>query len=633
MSPHEIDDVSLRPIAGAHVPADPLVAPRRAPPLIGILKPTILRIPHLELFLQPWGRPVDFFQMRARQGELSAIAGWGFKPTAERARAEAARRGLPYLAIEDGFLRSIRLGVAGAPPWSLIVDDVGAHYDATSESRLERLISCQKAGDADTHELMRLMRRYGLSKYNDAPDIAVQTLPRDRPLVIVLDQTSGDMSVPAGGGGPESFLQMLDAALAENPGCRVLVRTHPDVLSGRRRGFLTEEARRRAVPLLSVAAGWPSIARYAARVYSVTSLGGLEAVIAGVPVSCFAMPFYAGWGLTEDRVQCARRQARPSLAALVSAIYQRYPGYVDPIHGGRCEALTLARRLAAARSAVAEGRIAAAIAERRPAAVRVLGWIGSRRTARTREAFASLFAACLPLGLNTSLGLRILEDADTRRDLAAQPAWGRRPSDAGGELMERARVLQRRLRELWLLAGALETQSEASSPTRCLLVIGSAAEAQDLPILECLRSTRPGLRLIYLPHRAKRARNSVEHGVETVAESTPALLRASEVHTADSPLGFVALLLGRRVVTYGYPFYGGLGLTEDRKTWPVARPARSLEEVVAMTLLASTTYIHGETGLPIDPVDAVDIAERKLRQRRQPPRVGWRALAQRSKQS
>jgi capsular polysaccharide export protein len=633
MSPHEIDDVSLRRIVGAHVPADPLVTPIRRPvPLIGILKPTILRIPNLELFLQPWGRPVDFFQMRARQGELSAIAGWGFKPTAEKARAEAARRGLPYLAIEDGFLRSIRLGVAGAPPWSLIVDDVGAHYDAKSESRLERLIACQKAGDPDTHELMRLMRRYGLSKYNDAPDIAVQTLPRDRPLVIVLDQTSGDMSVPAGGGGPESFLQMLDAALAENPGCRVLVRTHPDVLSGRRHGFLTDEARRRGVPLLSVAAGWPSIARYAARVYSVTSLGGLEAVIAGVPVSCFAMPFYAGWGLTEDRVQCARRQARPSLAALVSAIYQRYPGYVDPIHGGRCEALILARRLAAARSAVAEGRIAA-IAERRPVAGRVLGWIGSRRTARTREAFASLFAACLPLGLNTSLGLRILEDTDTWRDLAAPPAWDRRPSDAGGELMERARALQRRLRELWLLAGALETQSEGSSPARCLLVIGSAAEAQDLPILECLRSTRPGARLIYLPHLAKRARNSVGRGVETVTESTPALLQASEVHTADSPIGFVALLLGRRVVTYGYPFYGGLGLTEDRKTWPVARLARSLEEVVAMTLLASTTYIHCETGLPIDAVDAVDIAERKLRQRRQPPRVDWRAPAQRFEES
>src|SRR5215475_11260167 len=111
--PHrEIDELSWSRPAPEFDTAIGAAAPvRGAQPLIGILKRTILRIPHLDLFLAPWGKPVDFSSMRGREGELSAIAGWGFKPTAERARAEAARRSLPYLAIEDGFLRSINLGV------------------------------------------------------------------------------------------------------------------------------------------------------------------------------------------------------------------------------------------------------------------------------------------------------------------------------------------------------------------------------------------------------------------------------------------------------------------------------------------------------------------------------------------
>jgi capsular polysaccharide export protein len=39
---------------------------------------------------------------------LDAVTGWGFKPTADHARRMAARHGLPYLALEDGFVRSRR---------------------------------------------------------------------------------------------------------------------------------------------------------------------------------------------------------------------------------------------------------------------------------------------------------------------------------------------------------------------------------------------------------------------------------------------------------------------------------------------------------------------------------------------
>ena len=91
---------------------------------------------------------------------------------------------------------------------------------------------------------------------------------------------------------------------------------------------------------------WASLARRARRVYVGTSQAGLEALIQGVPVTCFGLPFYAGWGLTDDRMAIARRQARPDLVQLVAAAYVRYCRYVDPLSGQLTDALTVARQLA-----------------------------------------------------------------------------------------------------------------------------------------------------------------------------------------------------------------------------------------------------------------------------------------------
>ena len=68
-----------------------------------------------------------------------------------------------------------------------------------------------------------------------------------------------------------------------------------------------------------------------------TSQMGFEALLWGRPVHCFGMPFYAGWGLTMDRLSPPlRRQARPSLEALVHAALVSYPRCVDPHHHEPC---------------------------------------------------------------------------------------------------------------------------------------------------------------------------------------------------------------------------------------------------------------------------------------------------------
>ena len=287
---------------------------------------------------------------------IEGLAGWGAKGTA---REEARRRSLPYLALEDGFLLAAGLGGGKDVALSLTADLSGVHYEAATACDLERMIQAADAPSteesAQVRDLMALMRAAGLGKYNGAADVeADDPAFSNGPPVIVVDQIRGDKSVAGGGCGPETFAAMLDAAVAENPGARVVARVHPVEGKGGRRGYLRELAAQRGIEVYDRNVSWMSLARRAARVYVATSQAGLEGLIAGVPVTCFGLPIYAGWGLTDDRMACPRRTARPTLEALIGAIYLRYSRYLSPLDGAPCSALDIARLLAARRRRDAE---------------------------------------------------------------------------------------------------------------------------------------------------------------------------------------------------------------------------------------------------------------------------------------
>ena len=88
-------------------------------------------------------------------------------------------------------------------------------------------------------------------------------------------------------------------------------------------------------------------------VWTITSNLGFEALIRGKPVTCLGMPFYAGWGLTQDlapvpkrRLQLRDARLRPDLAHLVHAALIAYPRYRDPVSGLPCPVEVIVERLA-----------------------------------------------------------------------------------------------------------------------------------------------------------------------------------------------------------------------------------------------------------------------------------------------
>lgn len=275
-----------------------------------------------------------------RRKHVIAVAGWGHKSTADKARRFAKLKKLPYIALEDGFLRSIRLGRDGEQPLSLVVDPVGIYYDARQPSQLEQWLESGHWTQPELLERACTLRQWlvteRLSKYNHAPE--KQLWPDDDcQRVLVIDQTLGDMSVTGALADEESFKQMLQAALAENPTAEIIVKTHPDVLAGHRKGYLpTIPADPRIQLLVEDVHPW-SVLDGVTKVYTVSSLLGFEALLAGKPVRCFGMPFYACWGLTEDELTCSRRTRNCTLDELFAAAYLKYARYVDPISGKRCE--------------------------------------------------------------------------------------------------------------------------------------------------------------------------------------------------------------------------------------------------------------------------------------------------------
>ena len=263
------------------------------------------------------------------------VAGWGARPSGRKAEQMAQHLGISCWRLEDGFLRSFGLGDRFAP-LSITVDPVGVYYDASRPSSLEQWLNDDKPFGSDELSDARTAReliiKHRLSKYNHAPDGAPALFARDdRTVVLVVDQTLGDKSIELAGASQETFAQMLATARKENPYARIIVKTHPEVNAGRKAGHLGDTPSDSDTLILSDLVNPISLLEQVDMVYTVSSHLGFEALMLGKPVHCFGTPWYAGWGLTQDRQFCARRRKRRSVDELFAGAYLRLSRYLNPV--------------------------------------------------------------------------------------------------------------------------------------------------------------------------------------------------------------------------------------------------------------------------------------------------------------
>jgi len=150
------------------------------------------------------------------------------------------------------------------------------------------------------------------------------------------------------------------------------------------------------------------------------------------------------------------------------------------------------------------------------------------------------------------------------------------------------------------------------------ILTGGAELASNLDLLKRVRARAPEAYLIYKPHpdvvAGHRKGNIPDQicrkfadKVVTEVSISSLIAMVDEIHVNTSLAGFEALMRHKSVTTYGVPFYAGWGLTRDLGPVPARRTAtRSLDELVAATLLLYPRYLDPVTGLPCPAEVVVD---------------------------
>jgi capsular polysaccharide export protein len=241
----------------------------------------------------------------------------------------------PVIHVEDGFVRSVGLGSDKALPSSLCFDSSTPFFDAIHASNLESLLNTARFSRALLERAKRLRHiivAANITKYNlegaEAPDY--RTLAKGRPIVVVAGQVPGDASLEAGRALYRSNLALLATARRlRGDDAFIVYKEHPDLVANNRKG---RESCRDLSDYADLVVGIVPVGdllHVADEIHVGTSQLGFEAVLRERRVFCHGLPFYAGWGLTQDFVSPLRPRRRLGLDELVAGALILYPRYFN----------------------------------------------------------------------------------------------------------------------------------------------------------------------------------------------------------------------------------------------------------------------------------------------------------------
>jgi len=255
--------------------------------------------------------------------------------------------------MEDGFIRSNGLGATLLAPLSVVIDKQGIYYDATQPSDLETLL--QNLQPLSFEQRLRVTRlqdkllNQRVSKYNVGAGIDVSSIQNNswmqnarisgRRRVLIIGQVEDDLSVQYCGSTIKTNSGLIERVRQDNPDNYLIYKPHPDVEAGLRAGKVSE-AHLRQVEAVAYDTAMPDCLEWVDEVHTISSLTGFEALLRGLEVTCYGLPFYAGWGLTTDidekslpKANYLKRRERDiplSFEQLIYGALIRYPLYRLP---------------------------------------------------------------------------------------------------------------------------------------------------------------------------------------------------------------------------------------------------------------------------------------------------------------
>lgn len=249
---------------------------------------------------------------------------------------------IPVISIEDAFLRSVYPSRAKGDP--KFRKSIGfslnnfLYFEGTKETTLEKMINEQGELTPEqldnVNKIIKFIRDNEISKYNCQKCVY---LGMTRDVVLVVDQAFADQSIICSNANQNTFENMLETAILENPNANICVKVHPESLTGGRGGFFKESVlsamekkHNRKIYRLKKSMNPIGLIKQAKKVYVVSSGFGFESLMLGVDTSTFGCSFYSGLGLTTDHNPLVREKKHISIEQLVHVVFERFSIFKNP---------------------------------------------------------------------------------------------------------------------------------------------------------------------------------------------------------------------------------------------------------------------------------------------------------------
>ncbi|EAH9952219.1 capsular polysaccharide biosynthesis protein [Campylobacter lari] len=276
---------------------------------------------------------IDLYHLYKNIAKEDIFLGWGRKKSGLKAIELAKKHNAKFLLLEDGFLRSLNLGVENSPSFSIVKDDVGIYYDATASSKLENILNIYEFNTEELEQAKKaieFIKKEKLSKYNNNLCMPKELFGANEERILIITQVANDASLKFGLADGFSTQDIINDAIKENPNAKIYIKIHPDVLSGKKQSDFDVQDLPNNCVVIKENYNPIELLSHFKKVYTKTSGMGFEALMLGCECVCYGMPFYAGWGLTQDKQVCKRRLKKRTLEEVFYAAYILYSEYFNP---------------------------------------------------------------------------------------------------------------------------------------------------------------------------------------------------------------------------------------------------------------------------------------------------------------
>ncbi|MBF7042054.1 capsular polysaccharide biosynthesis protein [Campylobacter volucris] len=604
-----------------------------------------------------------FFNIFKPINKKDIFLGWGRKKSGFKAIKLAKKYNCKFLLLEDGFLRSLNLGIENSPSFSIVKDDVGIYYDATASSRLENILNTYEFNEEELKQAkkaIKLIKQEKLSKYNNNLSLPKDLFSQNEKRVLIITQVGNDVSLKYGLAENFSTKEIINDAIKENPQAKIYIKIHPDVLSGKKQSDFDIKDIPKECILIKENYNPIELLSFFDKVYTKTSGMGFEALMMGLECICYGKPFYAGWGLTKDKLKCKRRLKKRKLEEVFYAAYILYSEYFNPYLDKKSDIFDTINTLAKYKK----------IEQINSNNLYFLGFSKWKRKF-TKPFFKAkdnkiiflnsldeLYKANLKfedkifvwgrkydknsLTKDFNNEIFLVEDGFLRSVFLGSDLT--RPFslvvDSNGlyidpnqesdleyilqnyefdeNLKQRAKnLINTIIANKFSKYNGLKHENLKFNTNKKIILIPAQVEDDasmilggvgfdTLKLLQVVRENNKNAFIVFKPHpdvlsgnrKGLKDKNIILKYCDEIIENVSidsAINASDEVHTITSTSGFDALLRGKKVFTYGKPFYANWGLTNDMHNISRRTKKLSLEELAAGVLIIYPRYIHPKT--------------------------------------